>query len=96
MREEDELRGSIHLSRFQVKSWFKEQKGDTYRPTPLPYLSDNQKAERVTREREMKKRWVRKRRWFVFLTKSGFIPLDAKEGSITYLRDPINQRALIV
>ena len=31
-----------------------------------------------------------------FLVKSGFIPLDAKEVSVTYLGGPVNQKLLTV
>ena len=47
------MRGLIQLSRFQVASWFKKHKGKTYCPAPLPYISDNHKAERVIWAREM-------------------------------------------
>ena len=52
LREEGESRDSIEFSRYQVDKWFKKHEGETYRSTPLPYLSHNQKADRVTWVRE--------------------------------------------
>ena len=67
LREEGESSESIQLSRYQVHSWFKKHEGDTYRPTPITYLSENQKSYRMTWAREIEKMAGDKSRWFVLL-----------------------------
>ena len=67
MREERKLRESIEFSRYKVASWFNRQKGKNYRPTSLPYLSDNYKADMVTWVREMNKIVVEEKTLVCFL-----------------------------
>ena len=68
------------MLRYQVEKSFKEQKGKTYFPTPLPYLRNNQKVQRVTWAREMKNMVGKEKALVFFLDKSGFIPLGTEEG----------------
>ena len=42
--EKGESRDSIDFLRYQVESWFKNQKENTYPTIPVPYLSDNHKS----------------------------------------------------
>ena len=68
------------MLRYQVEKSFKEQKGKTYCPTPLTYLRNNQKVQRVTWAREMKNMVGKEKALVFFLDKSGFIPLGTEEG----------------
>ena len=53
-------------------SWSKKQKGKTYHQTPLPYLKDNYKAERVTWAIETKKMLGEEKLLVCFIEKKWF------------------------
>ena len=51
---------------------FQETEGNTYLPTTLPYIRDNQRSERVKWAKEIKIWLASKSRWFVLLAKIAF------------------------
>ena len=55
-----------------------KQKGKNYRPTPLPYIRDNQKSDRVTWAREMKKMLGEEKALVFFLDKKWFYTTGIK------------------
>ena len=55
-----------------------KQKGKNYRPKPLPYIRDNQKSDRVTWAREMKKMLGEEKSLVFFLDKKWFYTTGIK------------------